>query len=117
MAKAQTDVAIKNNLAYCDLYTTSDIRPETWGVYCASPNPVNEKYTPYLLDENGNKVSDEFLTYEKGKQYYQIRDGKVVLETYEDACPHPFNGDQLHLCQKGYEHIATLIAKKILEVF
>ena len=116
IAKVQIEVANKNGLAYCDLYEGSDIRPETWSIYCASPNPVNEKYTPYLLEKNGNKVNDEFLTYQTGKKYYQIRNGKVVLEQYEDACPYPFNGDQLHLNQKGYEHIASLVANSILQI-
>ena len=67
-------------------------------------------------DKDGNKISDEYLIYEHGKKYYQIRDGKVVLEEYVEYPPYPFNGDQLHLNKNGYEHIATIIANKILQI-
>jgi hypothetical protein len=116
MAKAQIDVAIKNGLYYCDLYNTSDISPKTWHIYSANPNPTLPQFTPYLLDKDGNKVNDEYLIYEHGKKYYQIRDGKVVLEEYIEYPPYPFNGDQLHLNKNGYEHIATIIANKILQI-
>ena len=35
------------------------------------------------LDENGNPVSKERIRYITNESYYQIREGKVVLEKYE----------------------------------
>ena len=117
MAKVQRDVAAYNSLPVCDLFRTSGINRRTWHYFGFEANVRNEHYSPYLLDENGKPVSDVEIRYEQGKSYYQIRDGKVVLEQYTMPDPFPYNGDQLHKSPAGYRRIGELIAGSIIAAY
>lgn len=117
MANMQKQVAEYNALPCCDLFHTSGINRHTWAWFGASPNPVNPDYSPYKLDENGDPVSGERIRYVTGESYYQIRDGKVVLEKYEGKAPHPYNGDQLHKSPAGYQRIGEVIAGAIIAAY
>ena len=52
-----------------------------------------------------------------GESYYQIREGKVVLEKYEGAAPFPYIGDQLHKSPAGYRRIGEIIAGAIIAAY
>lgn len=117
MAMMQKAVAARNSIPCCDLFTTSGINEHTWNYFGASPVADNDKFTKYLLDENGNRVSDEPLRYVTGEKYYQIRDGKVVLEEYTLRPPLPYVGDQLHKSPAGYQRIGEVIAGAIISAY
>ena len=114
LANIQKAVAQANGLPCCDLWHNSGINKFTWGVYGASKNAVNENYTPYELDSEGNPVSTKRIKYVNGKSYYQVRDGEVVLEEYTGSAPYPYNGDQLHKSAEGYKQIGEAIAGCII---
>ena len=113
---ANTIVAVgnHNNIPVCDLWHNSGSNRYTWNVFGASANPVNEKYSPYKLDSTGNPVNTTRIKYTQGQSYYQIRDGKVVLEEYTGSAPFPYNGDQLHCSDEGYERIGECIVGAII---
>ena len=117
MSKVQAAVAEYNSLPYCDLFRTSGINRRTWKHFGASKKERNPNFTPVLLDENGNAVDDKPLRYETGKSYYQWRDGKVVLEQYNDAPRYPYNADQLHKSVAGYERFAEVIVGAIIRAY
>ena len=117
IADAQCEVAAYNSLPVCDLFHTSGINPHTWNYFSFESSPRNEHYSPYLLDENGKPVDNTEIKYEKGKSYYQIRDGKVVLEQYNDIAPYPYNRDQLHKSPAGYRRIGEVIAGAIIKAY
>lgn len=117
MANMQKRVAERNAIPCCDLFHTSGINSHTWAWFGANPNPVNPDYSPYRLDENGKPVSDERIRYVMGESYYQIRDGKVVLEKYEARPPYPYIGDQLHKSKAGYRRIGEVIAGSIIAAY
>lgn len=117
MAKVQRDVAAYNSLPVCDLFNTSGINRRTWNYFSFESTPRNEHYSPYLLDENGKPVDNTEIKYEKGKSYYQIRDGKVVLEQYNEPAPYPYNRDQLHKSPAGYRRIGEVIAGSIISAY
>ncbi len=114
MANMQKQVAAYNAIPCCDLFHTSGINPHTWPWFSANPNPVNPEYSPYKLDEKGDLVSNERIRYERGQSYYQIRDGKVVLEKYDANPPYPYIGDQVHKSLAGYRRIGEVIAGAII---
>lgn len=103
-----------NNIPVCDLWHNSGSNRYTWNVFGASANPVNEKYSPYKLDSTGNPVNTTRIKYTQGQSYYQIRDGKVVLEEYTGSAPFPYNGDQLHCSDEGYARIGECIVGTII---
>ena len=113
---ANTIVAVgnHNNIPVCDLWHNSGSNRYTWNVFGASANPVNEKYSPYKLDSTGNPVNTTRIKYTQGQSYYQIRDGKVVLEEYTGSAPFPYNGDQLHCSDEGYARIGECIVGTII---
>ena len=113
---ANTIVAVgnHNNIPVCDLWHNSGSNRYTWNVFGASANPVNEKYSPYKLDSTGNPVNTTHIKYTQGQSYYQIRDGKVVLEEYTGSAPFPYNGDQLHCSNEGYARIGECIVGAII---
>jgi len=117
MAKVQCEVAAYNSLPSCDLFRTSGINRRTWKHFAFEPTERNGRYSPYLLDENGVPVSDTEIKYEQGRSYYQMRDGKVVLEQYNEAAPHPYNRDQLHKSPAGYRRIGEVIAGAIINAY
>ena len=117
LGKAIIDVCNHNNIPVCDLWHNSCINKFTWNIHGASSNPVNEKYSPYQLDESGNPVSETRIRYIKGQSYYQWRDGAVVLEEYTGASPYPYNGDQLHCSALGYKRIGECICGSIIANF
>lgn len=106
-----------NNIPVCDLWHNSGINKFTWTIYGANPNPVDERYTKYQLNENGEVVGTSPMRYVKGNSYYQIRDGQVVLEEYTGASPYPFNGDQLHCSSLGYARIGECIVGSIIKAY
>ena len=117
MANVQCDVARYNSLPVCDLFHTSGINRRTWNYFSFENSPKNENYSPYLLDENGNPVDMTEIRYEKGKSYYQIRGGEVVLEEYNEIAPYPYNRDQLHKSPAGYRRIGEVIAGAIIKAY
>lgn len=117
MADIQKQVAAHNAIACCDLFHTSGINQHTWAWFGKDPDPVNPNYSPYKLDENGKPVSLERIRYVKGESYYQLRDGKVVLETYDKLLPYPYIGDQLHKSPAGYRRIGEVIAGAIIAAY
>lgn len=117
MADMQKQVAAYNAIPCCDLCHTSGINRHTWAWFSASADPVNPDYSPYRLDENGNPVSKERIRYVLGESYYQVRDGKVILEKYEAKAPYPYNGDQLHKSPAGYRRIGEVIAGAIIAAY
>lgn len=116
-AVVQKAVAQRNGLPCCDLFHTSGINPYTWCVFCADAESLNKEYTPYLLDEQGTVLSDEYLQYRHMESYYQIRDGKVVLEQYAGYAPYPYNNDQLHKSPAGYRRIAEVVAGSMIAAY
>lgn len=117
MAEIQKAVAKKNSIPCCDLFTTSGINERTWAYFGASQAEYNDNFTPYLLDEHGNKVSDEPLRYVEGERYYQKRNGLIVLEEYTARAPYPYIGDQLHKSEAGYQRIGEVIAGAIISAY
>lgn len=113
----QKAVAERNALPCCDLFHTSGINPHTWCVFGAEAEARNEAFTPHLLDEKGNTVSDEYIVYAHQQAYYQLRDGKVVLEPYTGYVPYPYNRDQLHKSVAGYRRIGEVIAGSIIAAY
>ena len=111
------EVANYNNIPVCDLWHNSGINKFTWTIYGANSNAVNEQYSRYKLDAQGNPVSDEVLRYATGSQYYQWRNGVVVLETYNGSAPYPFCGDQLHCSSAGYARIGECIVGSIIRAY
>ena len=117
MARVQCEVAEYNSLPVCDLFNTSGINRRTWNYFSFESSARNEYYSPYLLDENGTPVDNTEIRYEQGKSYYQIRDGKVVLEQYNEIIPYPYNRDQLHKSPAGYRRIGEVIAGAIIKAY
>lgn len=117
LANMQVAVAKANNLEYVDLFHDCSISPLTWDYYSKSASPVVTKYSPYLLDKNGDPVSSERMTYVPGEWYYQTSSGKVLYKQYDGTTPHPYNGDQLHLNTRGYLLVGETIANRIKELY
>ena len=113
---ANTIIAVgnHNNIPVCDLWHNSGINRYTWNIFGASPNPVNEKYSPYELDSSGTPINTTRIRYQKGKQYYQNRNGEVVLETYTETAPYPYNADQLHCSAEGYARLGECIVGAVI---
>ena len=110
-------VAETYSIPICDLMHSSGINKFTWNVFGASNSPINEQYTKYELDENGDKVNDKPLRYVKGNSYYQNRDGKIVYEVYEGSAPFPYNNDQCHCSELGYSRISECIIGALIHAF
>lgn len=106
-----------NNIPVCDLWHNSGINRFTWSIYGANPNAVNDQYTKYELNAQGQTVGAIPLKYVKGQSYYQIRNGQVVLEEYTGSSPYPFNGDQLHCSDLGYARIGECIVGSIIKAY
>jgi len=117
MAKIQKAVAEHNAIPCCDLFHTSGINCHTWSYFSFESCPDNPNFSPYKLDENGIPLSDERIRYVTGESYYQIRDGKVVLEKYEGRAPFPYVGDQVHKSPAGYQRIGEVIAGSIISAY
>ena len=90
LVNLQIAIAKSNGLEYVDLFHDCPIGPETWDLYSKSSSPEVTKYSPYLLDENGNAVSDERITYVPGEWYYQTSSGQVLYKEYDGTTPHPY---------------------------
>lgn len=67
--------------------------------------------------EIGKPVSNERIRYQRGESYYQLRDGKVVLEKYDANPPYPYIGDQVHKSPAGYRRIGEVIAGAIIAAY
>ena len=106
-----------NNIPVCDLWHNSGINKFTWNIYGANANAVNENYTKYELDAQGEVIGETPLRYVTGQSYYQHRDGSVTLEKYTGASPYPFNGDQLHCSDLGYARIGECIVGSIIRAY
>lgn len=117
MANMQKAVAAYNAIPCCDLFHTSGINRYTWSVFSACPSVDNPDYSPYRLDANGRPVSRERIRYVTGESYYQLRGGKIVLETYTGAAPFPYIGDQVHKSPAGYRRIGEVIAGAIIAAY
>ena len=117
LANMQKAVAARNAIACCDLFHTSGINEHTWAYFGKDAYPDNPAYSPYLLNQQGIPFSAERIRYEKGRSYYQFRDGKVVLEEYTGASPYPYNADQLHKSTAGYRRIGEVIAGAIIAAY
>lgn len=117
MAEVQKAVAARNALPCCDLFHTSGINEHTWAYFGAKPYPDNNDFSPYLLNDKGYPISTERIRYEQGRSYYQLREGKVVLEEYTGAAPYPYNADQLHKSEAGYRRIGEVIAGAIVSAY
>lgn len=111
------EIANYNNIPVCDLWNNSGINKFTWSIYGAQANAVNENYTKYELNAQGEVIGEAPLRYVKGKSYYQLRNGQVVLEEYTGVSPYPFNGDQLHCSTKGYARIGECIVGSIIKSY
>lgn len=108
------EIANYNNIPVCDLWHNSGINKFTWSLYGANPNPVDDRYTKYMLNEKGEVIGEQPMRYVKDNYYYQIRDGVVVYEQYTGSSPYPFNGDQLHCSSAGYYRIGECIVGSII---
>lgn len=117
MANMQKQVAAYNAIPCCDLFHTSGINRHTWRIFGFEADPVNPNYAPYRLDEKGKPVSMERIRYVRGESYYQLRDGKVVLEKYDKNPPYPYIGDQVHKSPAGYQRIGEVIAGAIIAAY
>ncbi len=117
MAEIQRAVAEFNAIPCCDLFHTSGINPHTWRYFSAKPYETEEAYTPYLLNERGERIGEEKLTYVTGNSYYQWREGKVVLEEYTGRAPYPYVADQLHKSPEGYRRIGEVIAGAMIAAY
>lgn len=114
LANTIVSVGNHNNIPVCDLWHNSGSNRYTWNVIGASPNPINDKYSPYKLDASGNPTSTTRIRYVKGQSYYQIRDGAVVVEEYTGSAPYPYNGDQLHCSNEGYARLGECIVASVI---
>ena len=114
LAKVQKQVGEYNSIPVCDLFKALGSNRRTWGYFGASKDPVNSDFARYPMNEKGEQISDTPIVYEQGKEYYQIRDGKVVLEKYEGLARFPYNGDQLHKSPEGYRRIGEVISGAII---
>ena len=114
LANMQKAVAARNGIACCDLFHTSGINSYTWAYFGKDSYPDNLNYTPYLLNAEGYPLSAERIRYERGRSYYQFRDGKVVLEKYTGTTPYPYCADHLHKSTAGYRRIGEVIAGSII---
>lgn len=110
-------IAETYSIPICDLMRSSGINNFTWNIFSSSSSPINEQYTKYELDENGNKVNDTELQYVNGQSYYQNRDGEIVYEVYEGSAPFPYNGDQCHCSELGYKRIGECIIGALIHAF
>ena len=117
LANMQKAVAAYNAIPVCDLFHTSGINPHTWAFFGKDAYPDNPNYSPYLLNEEGIPFGNERIRYVTGNSYYQIREGRVVLEEYTGASPYPYNGDQLHKSPAGYRRIGEVIAGAIIAAY
>ena len=117
LANMQKAVAESNGIPCLDLYHTSGINRYTWDVFGAQGPAINERYTMYELDANGNVIGTEPLQYVSGESYYQIRNGEVVLEEYAGGGKYPYNNDQLHKSAAGYQRIGECIAGAIIGAY
>ena len=117
IANMQKAVAESNAIPCCDLFHTSGINRNTWHIFGLSADVDNPKYSPFRLDENGDPISKERIRYVSGESYYQLRDGKPVLEVYDDIAPYPYIGDQLHKSPAGYRRIGEMIAGSIISAY
>ena len=115
IASTITAVCNYNNIPVCNLWSESGIGKFTWNVFESSSTAVNSQYSPYELDSSGNPVNTTRIKYVKGKSYYQIRDGIVVLEEYTGSAPYPYNADQLHCNDEGYGRIGECIVGTIIK--
>ena len=115
IANTITAVGNYNNIPVCNLWSESGIGKFTWNVFESSSTAVNSQYSPYELDSSGNPVNTTRIKYVKGKSYYQIRDGIVVLEEYTGSAPYPYNADQLHCNDEGYGRIGECIVGAIIK--
>lgn len=106
-----------NNIPVCDLWHNSGINRFTWNIHGANTNAVNDTYTKYELNAQGEIVGQTPLRYVKGLSYYQIRNGQAVLEEYTGSAPYPFNGDQLHCSPLGYARIGECIVGSVIQYF
>ena len=109
-----SEIASRNNIPVCDLWHRSGINRSTWCVFGAKPDAVDDRYTKYELDSNGEVVGTSPLRYVNGNSYYQLREGEVVLETYTGSSPYPFNADQLHCSTDGYARIGECIVGAVI---
>lgn len=114
MAKVQKEVGEYNSIPVCDLFKALGSNRRTWSYFGAQKDPINPNYAMYPLNEKGEQVSDTPIVYEQGKEYYQLRDGKIMLEKYEGLARYPYNGDQLHKSPEGYRRIGEVIAGAII---
>ena len=117
MAKMQNELGEYNSIPVCDLFRTLGSNRRTWGYFGASKDAVNPNFARYPLNEKGEQIGDTPIVYEQGKSYYQLRDGKVVLEKYEGMPRFPYNGDQLHKSSEGYRRIGEVIAGSIISSY
>ena len=117
LVEMQIAIAKANDLDYVDLFHDCPIGPSTWNFCSKSSNPVVTKYSPFLLDENGDPVSQERMIYVPGEWYYQTSSGKVLYKQYDSTTPHPYNGDQLHLNTRGYFLVGETIADRVKELY
>ena len=117
MSSIQKQVAQHNGIPCCDLFRNSGINAYTWAWFGKDADPVNHEFSPYKLDEKGKPMSLERIRYVMGESYYQIRDGKVVLEKYEERKPFPYIGDQLHKSEAGYRRIGEVVAGAIIAAY
>jgi len=117
MAKMQREVGEYNSIPVCDLFKTLGSNRRTWGYFGASNDENDERFARYPMNEKGERISDTPIVYEQGKEYYQVRDGKVVLEKYEGLARFPYNGDQLHKSPEGYRRIGEVIVGAIIGAY
>lgn len=115
LANTQKAVAEYNSLLCCDLWHNSGINKNTWNVFGSHNNSINEQYSPYELNAEGEPINQTRIKYVKGQSYYQWRDGKVVLEEYTGDSPYPYNGDQLHKSIPGYDRIGECMVGTIIK--
>ena len=116
-ACVQKAVAEINLIPCCDLFHTSGINKHTWCCFGAESESFDPHYTMYPLNEAGEILSNEFIKYEHGKYYYQIRNNGVILEQYNEHVPYPYNRDQLHKSSAGYQRIGEVILGAIISAY
>lgn len=102
------------NIPVCDLWHSSGINKFTRNVFSGSSNAVIEIYSPYKLDSFSNSVNTNRIRYKKCESYYQIRDSEVVLEEYTGPQPFPYNGNQLHCSNNGYDRLGDCIVGAVV---
>ncbi len=116
LAKTQENVAEYNGLPCLNLWGSSGIDRSNWNVYQKSDTPKNINYTEYEIDSSGKVIGTTPMRYETGSSYYQIRNGRVVLEEYTEPFPYPFNCDQVHMNDRGYDRIGELFCQFLLSI-